>query len=288
MSFKFSRKKKAWSGEIKMASGWSMRRTRTRPRISSFTTSQPRCSGAIQAGRPDASPAAAAEAAAGRTLAARRWVAAAWATAFLSGSSSTWRSSSSSRASRPAVSVTLALARRSRSSARARCTGARRGWAARSMRCCALLMEATSGCTLPVSWACCCARRTLASMSTTRFSSRERERLCISSSSWLRCRATSLSRVSCTARRADDSCASSLAWRARARASMAWRPASWLCCASACWMLPSFCHSSMLPASPMTASTATSARAQPSRRVLLAGAVAVPVESTEVLMAQIL
>jgi hypothetical protein len=65
------------------------------------------------------------------------------------------------------------------------------------MRWLALLRAATRGSRLPVSWACCCAMRMADSMSTTRFSSRERDRLCISSSSWLRCSATSPTRASC-------------------------------------------------------------------------------------------
>jgi len=141
------------------------------------------------------------------------------------------------------VSVTLARPRRSRSLSIARCTGARRGWAARSMRCWALLSAATRGSRLPVSCACCCASRTADSMSTTRFSSRERDRLCISSSSWLRCSATSLIRVSATDSLAAVSRTSSCACRAMVRASMASAPDSADWRASCSWMAPSFCHS---------------------------------------------
>ena len=108
----------------------------------------------------------------------------------------------------------------------ARCSGASRGCAARATRCSPALSAASSGCTLPVAWACSSARRTADSMSTTRFSSRERERLCISSSSWARCSVSSDTRVSSSARRAAASLTVSCAWRARARASVAWTVAS--------------------------------------------------------------
>ena len=223
LSLRFSRRKKVCSGASKMASGWSMRLTRTRPRASSRTTSQLRCKAACHQAR---SPWLSGGVFVGAGVAARRRVAAAWATAFSTGSSSTWRTRSSRRASRPAVSVTVARVRRSRSRPMARCTGARRGWAARSMRWLALLSAATRGSRLPVSCACCCARRMADSMSTTRFSSRERDRLCMSSSSWLRCSATSLTRASATDRRAAVSRTSSSAWRAMVRASMACAPES--------------------------------------------------------------
>ena len=177
-----------------------MRLTRTSPRASSRTTSQLRCRVACHQGRLAWSVAVLVAAGADR-----RRVAAACATALSTGRSSTWRTSSSSRPSRPAVSVTAARVSRSRSRPMALCRGARRGWAARSMRWLADFSAATSGSRLPVSWACCCASRMADSMSTTRFSSRERDRLCISSSSWLRCSATSLTRASATESRADVS-----------------------------------------------------------------------------------
>jgi hypothetical protein len=218
-----------------------MRRTRTSSRVSLRTAChilrKPVC-------HQDDSPASAGFAAC--PVCVRRRVLSARATSLCTGRSSTRRTSSSRRASRPAVSVTLARASRSRSRVMARWIGARRGWAARSMRCWALLSAATSGSRLPVSCACCWARRMAASMSTTRFSSRERDRLCMSSSSWLRCSADSFTRASSTLRRVLASRASSSAWRARVRASTAWvlESADWR--ASCSWMPPSFCHSSTL------------------------------------------
>jgi hypothetical protein len=87
--------------------------------------------------------------------------------------------------------VTLAERMRSMSRAIAARRRASRGCAARARRWSAVRSAASSGSALPVSCVCCCARRSADSMSTTRFSSRERDRLCISSSSWVRCRATS-------------------------------------------------------------------------------------------------
>ena len=69
------------------------------------------------------------------------------------------------------------------------CTGAS-GVGQRSMRCCWATWSAASADQAASGGPVCCARRRLDSMSTTRFSSRERDRLCISSSSWLRAVAT--------------------------------------------------------------------------------------------------
>ena len=139
----------------------------------------------------------------------------------------------------------------------ARCSGLRRGWAARVRRWSADFSAASKGSALPVSWACCWASRSADSTSTTRFSSRERDRLCISSSSWPRCRLTSLRRVSCSASRADSRRAPSWASRASMRASMDWALESVVRRASSCWMISSFCHSRPLVNKPATASAAT-------------------------------
>ena len=128
----------------------------------------------------------------------------------------------------------------------ARCNCASRGCAARVTRWSALLSAATSGSTLPVNWACCCARRIADSMSTTRFSSRERDRLWIRSSSWVRCNATSLNLTSDSASRAAVSRVSSWAWRARVRASSACTPESALCRASCSRIADRRCHNSTL------------------------------------------
>ncbi len=158
------------------------------------------------------------------------------------------------RVSRPAVSVTLMRASRSRSRSSARITGARRGCAARSMRWRAFLSVATSGCRLPDSSACCWARRMEESMSTTRFSSRERDMLCRSSSSCVRCSDSSAMRASMTEVRAALSRARSWASRARVRASTDWEPdcADWR--ANCSWILPRRCQS--MPQA-MSAATAT-------------------------------
>ena len=276
LSLRFSRRKKVCSGASSTASGWSMRLTRTRLRASSRTTSQLVCSALCHHALPDggAAPAPAPPLAAwARISAFMRWVSAAWATALSTGRSSTWRTRSSRRASRPAVSVTLVCLRCSRSCSMARCTGARWGCAVRSMRCWALCSAAIRGCMLPVSWACCCDMRSTDSRSTTRFSSRVRDRLLTSSSIWLRCRARSPSRVSTAVRRATASVTCSCAWRATVRASMDWVPASALWRASCSWMVPSFCHSSML----LTSASAATAPAMPSAsHCPLPGAAAVP------------
>jgi hypothetical protein len=81
------------------------------------------------------------------------------------------------------------------------------------------------------------------SMSTTRFSSRDRDMLCMSSSNWVRCSDSSAMRASMTEVRAALSRARSWASRASVRASTDWEPdcADWR--ASCSWMLPSRCHS---------------------------------------------
>ena len=147
-------------------------------------------------------------------------------TAFSNGKVSTKRTNSSNLKSKAGVSATAVALMRSMSRVKARSTGARRGWATLVSRCSAELSAANSGCTLPVSWACCCAKRIADSISTTKFSSRERDKLCISSSSWLRCRATSLSLASVTDRRAAVSRASSSACLDITRASTACVPVS--------------------------------------------------------------
>ena len=214
-----------------------MRLTRTRLRASSRTTSQVRS-------RPRAHQACgAAGGLVASCVAVLLRLLGIWPTAYSVGRSSTSRTRSSSRDSRAGVSVMAAALIRSMSRLTARCSGASRGWAAREIRWSAVLRALSSGSALPVRLACCCARRRDDSMSTTRFSSRERDRLCIRSSSCERCRATSLRRVSFTVRRAAVSRDSSWASRATVRASMAWVLVSVFCRASCCWMWSSFCHS---------------------------------------------
>ena len=161
-------------------------------------------------------------------------MAATGATALASTSSSASRTSSSSLTSKLGVSLTAADLMRSMSRTIARCNAVSLGCAARSTRWSADRSAASKGSTLPVSWACCWAKRIADSMSTTRFSSRERDRLCISSCSWVRCSEISLSRASNTATRAAVSRASSWAWRALARASCACSPVWALCRANCC------------------------------------------------------
>ncbi|MCY1171530.1 hypothetical protein D9M73_116430 [compost metagenome] len=254
--------KTACSGAISAASGWSIRLTRNRRRASSRTLSRKRCSQACSACRSNicakvfsswAAPALAAGAAgAGAALRGVVFM------ALAIGRSSTSRLNSSSLISRTGTSVRLAARTRSRSLAIARCRGFRRGWAARDRRRSADFSAATMGSTLPVSCACCWASRSPDSMSTTRFSSRERDRLCISSSSCVRCRLTSLMRVSWIASRAASSRVLSWAALARVRASIAWAPESVLRRASSSWILPSFCHNSPVANKPATTSAASS------------------------------
>ena len=139
------------------------------------------------------------------------------------------------------------------------------GVAVPSMRWSADFSAATSGSRLPVSWACCCASRMADSMSTTRFSSRERDRLCISSSSWVRCRDTSLSLASVSAWRAAVSRVCSMAWRAMARASTEAAPASALWRASCSCIPETFCQTKPLAAS-ATVATAPIAHTMPRAR----------------------
>jgi len=178
------------------------------------------------------------------------------------GHSSTWRASSSSRRTRPGMSASGAFWMRSMSRAMARCTGFRRGWAARAMRWSAACSAEISGWAVPVSWACCCAKRSADSRSWTRLSSRERESVSISSSSWLRCRLTSDSRTSATASRACSSCVRASACAANRRASAACVALSWLRRASSCWVDPSFSHNRPLMISARVASTMASTAAQ--------------------------
>ena len=184
-------------------------------------------------------------------------IAAAVATALASGKSSARRTSSSILMSSVGVSDKVVALMRSTSRAMARCSGLSLGCAARNTRWSAVFNAASSGSTLPVSCACCCARRTVDSISTTRFSSRERDRLCISSSSWVRCRATSLNLASDTASLAAVSCASSWAALAIMRASIDWAPESALCRANCSCMLDSFCHSKPLVIKATTATAPT-------------------------------
>ena len=160
------------------------------------------------------------------------------------------------------MSRVCAARRRSRSFSIARSTGASRGWAARCRRCRADCRVASKGSALPVSWACCWAMRRPASMSTSRFSSRERERLWISSSSCPRCRATSPKRPSIRLSRAALSLTVSWACLAQALASSDCCPASWLWRASCSCMRMSFCQSS---AERAKASTAMAPAAQVSQ-----------------------
>ncbi|MNY23983.1 hypothetical protein D3C86_1576710 [compost metagenome] len=154
----------------------------------------------------------------------------------------------------------------------ARCTGVSRGWAARSMRWAALRSVATSGSRLPVSCDCCCAMRIAVSMSTISVSSRVRDRLCTSSSSWLRCSVTSPTRASMTEMRAALSRATSCASRAMVRASIACVPESALWRASCSWMLLMRCHSMPLPTSATTATVPTRYRARGEAGRVVAGA----------------
>ena len=201
-----------------------MRLTRSSWRASAQTVASPRRSQSgmsrlCQKGLPSTS--AAADAIGGRLRGAFSA-----AMSLATGSSSTSRASSSSLSISAGTSVTLAFLTRSMSRATARCRALKRGCAARARRVSADLSAASRGSALPVSSACCCASRSSDSTSTTRFSSRERDRLCISSSSWLRCRLISPSRVSCNASRAASPRASSCASRAKVRASIAWAPES--------------------------------------------------------------
>ena len=139
-------------------------------------------------------------------------------------------------------------------------TRASRGCAARERRWSAVRKAASSGSELPVSCVCCCARRSADSMSTTRFSSRVRERLCIRSSSCVRCSATSDRRASSTAWRATASRAMSWAWRASALASIAFAPVSALCRASCSWIVDRRCHSIRLDRRAALASSASTSK----------------------------
>ena len=103
----------------------------------------------------------------------------------------------------------------------ARRIGSSRGWLARARRSSLCFSVATSGSALPVSADCCIAARIAASMSPTRFSSRERDTERTSSSSWPRCSATSPRRASSRATLAVASRIASCAWRASSRASPA-------------------------------------------------------------------
>ena len=103
----------------------------------------------------------------------------------------------------------------------ARRTGSSRGWLARASRSSLCFRVATSGSALPVSADCCIAARIAASMSLTRFSSRERDTERTSSSSWPRCSATSPRRASSRATLAVASRIASCAWRASSSASPA-------------------------------------------------------------------
>ena len=149
---------------------------------------------------------------------------------------STARTNSSILMSNVGVSVTGVALICSISRTMARNTGANRGCATLVKRNCEDCSAANSGCTLPVSCDCCWARRMADSMSTTRFSSRERDRLCIKSSSCARCKDTSLNLASVTAKRAAVSRANSSACLALTRASTAWVDTSEVCLARISWM----------------------------------------------------
>ena len=139
----------------------------------------------------------------------------------------------------------------------ARNKGAKRGCATLVKRICDDCNAANSGWTLPVSCDCCWARRMADSISTTKFSSRERDRLCIKSSSCARCNDTSLNLASVTARRAAVSRASSSACLALTRASTAWVDTSEVCLASISWMPVSLNTVHTETKAPINASAAT-------------------------------
>ncbi len=230
-SLRFSRKKNDCSGDNKAASGCSIRLTRS----SALASSRTACT-ALRAAASSRclSNQASSEActcpfgpAVGVATVGVFCLADVFATmALATGSSSAMRVSSSILIISTGTSVRLAALMRSRSLASARCKGFSRGCAARCRRWAAVVMAAIKGTALPVNWACCCASRKADSMSTTRFSSRERDRLCISSSSWARCKLTSLIRFSCKASRAVSSRALSCAALASVRASIDWAPES--------------------------------------------------------------
>ncbi|OIQ67942.1 hypothetical protein GALL_504770 [mine drainage metagenome] len=167
-----------------------------------------------------------------------------------------------------------------RSRVRSDCTARRRicalGLGERTSRASALCRVAISGCTLPMSCACCCARRKAASMSTTRFSSRERDRLCMSSSSWLRCKATSLRRASSKAAREAVSWASASDWRATARASCDWVCASVLWRASCSCMLLTFCHNKTVASSATAPNSPIPSAVPPDTPLAVGAAGAIP------------
>ena len=204
-SLKFSRTKNDCSGDNSAASGSLILLTRTRLLASSRNTAKT---------RNHQSPTA--------SLGLRASVSGggAWPTALAKGNSSASKTNSSSCNSSAGVSESGVFCTRAMSRAIARCSGARRGCAARPRRKSAIFSADTKGSMLPVSCACCCARRTAASISTTRFSSRERERLCISSSTCARCSETSVSLTSVTASLAAVSIAKSRAWWALVLASV--------------------------------------------------------------------
>ena len=81
----------------------------------------------------------------------------------------------------------------------ARRTPSSRGWLKRASRSSACFSAATSGSAVPVIADCWTATRTPASMSTSTFSSRDRESDWIRSSSWPRCSDTSATRASSSA-----------------------------------------------------------------------------------------
>ena len=155
------------------------------------------------------------------------------------------------------MSASAAARMRSTSRAMARCTGFRRGCAARWMRWSAACRADTSGCALPVSCDCCRARRREASRSWMRLSSRERESESISSSSWLRCKLTSDRRTSATPRRACSSCTWASACEATVRASTTCSSTSCARRASSAWVVFRRCQS--MPA--MTSAAAATSRA---------------------------
>ena len=196
-SFRFSRRKNACSGATSIASGWSMRRDahqradlrpdavgdeRGQPGRARATRRSPRPSAPTRRGRRGSAP-------------ARRGVGASRARgsgAESSGSSSTMRTASSSLIDSVAMSATLDRLARGRG--RARWRGARAPAAAGcsapgARRLC--FSAATSGSALPVIAPAAAPTRSAASMSASRFSSRERATDCTSSSSWPRCSATS-------------------------------------------------------------------------------------------------
>ena len=179
-SFRFSRTKNDCSGESKTACGSLMRLTRTRSFNSvcrDCNTRSPHCTTASVGVRANFGLSS--------TVGGG---------ALASGISSISSASSSIFTSKAGVSARAMLLMRARSLATARWTRAKRGCAARERRKSTACKVSTTGSMLPLNWACCCAKASADSMSTSRFSSRARDRLCISSSNWLRCRATSASR----------------------------------------------------------------------------------------------